>query len=201
MHGKSKGTMHIAAMLLATVSATGCATITKGASQSVTIATDPPGAACTLTREGAAIGVISPTPGTLQIEKDKDAISILCRKEGYFDGAAVLDSSFQGMTFGNLIFGGVIGVAVDGASGAMHSYPPMLTVGLTPESFDSTAARDMFFDRRRQEALADYERTAASIRKNCAEDGCAGELRTAEQRKDTAIALLERERSRVTVRR
>lgn len=33
-------------------------------------------------------------------------------------------SEFQTMTFGIILFGGLIGIAVDAASGAMQSTPP-----------------------------------------------------------------------------
>ena len=37
-------------------------------------------------------------------------------------------SEFQAMTFGNILFGGLIGVVVDAASGATHEYPPLVTI-------------------------------------------------------------------------
>ena len=37
------------------------------------------------------------------------------------------------MTFGNILFGGIIGVAVDASSGAMNEYPSSVTVRLIPE--------------------------------------------------------------------
>src|SRR3546814_11002644 len=49
------------------------------------------------------------------------------------------------MTFGNILFGGIIGVAVDASSGAMNQYPSSVTIALVPESFTSTTARDVFF--------------------------------------------------------
>lgn len=41
----------------------GCATITKGSQQTVTISTDPTGAACNMTRDGKPLAVVNPTPG------------------------------------------------------------------------------------------------------------------------------------------
>src|SRR3546814_15893800 len=83
----------------------GCATITKGSDQSVTVLTDPNGAQCTFDRDGMTLAVVNPTPGTVQIEKSKDTITVRCKKEGFFETAETLDSEVQGMTFGNILFG------------------------------------------------------------------------------------------------
>src|SRR3546814_17704285 len=84
------------------------------------------------------LAVVNPTPGTVQIEKSKDTITVRCKKEGFFETAETLDSEVQGMTFGNILFGGIIGVAVDASSGAMNQYPSSVTIALVPESFTST---------------------------------------------------------------
>lgn len=188
-----------AAILLASCNI-GCATITKGGDQTVTITSDPPGAACTLSREGGVIAAVPQTPGSIQIDKDKDTITVSCKKEGYFEMIQPMEAAFQGMTFGNILFGGLIGVAVDGMSGAMHQYPALLKVLLTPESFDSAEARDKFFARRRAEFLEEHAATVDSIRKNCDEEGCEGQIKAAKEHHDSRIALLEAKRSQAMVR-
>jgi hypothetical protein len=37
------------------------------------------------------------------------------------------------MAAGNVIFGGIIGLGVDAASGALNKYPDMMTVATTPD--------------------------------------------------------------------
>jgi hypothetical protein len=37
------------------------------------------------------------------------------------------------MAAGNVIFGGIIGLGVDAASGAMNKYPDVVTVAMTPD--------------------------------------------------------------------
>lgn len=110
-----------------------CSTIVEGTDQQVTVITDPSGASCTLSREGSVIGVVNPTPGSIQVDKSKNAIAVRCEREGYQPTAGTLSSEFEGMTFGNILFGGLIGVAVDASSGAMNEYPPSITLILTPE--------------------------------------------------------------------
>lgn len=107
---------------------TGCSTLTQGTSQLVTVMT--PGV------DGAKCNMISTsgknwfvvTPGSVNVDKSKDDISVTCKKDGYRDGAAVMTSDFENMSFGNIVFGGVIGVGVDAATGAMNKYPPTVSV-------------------------------------------------------------------------
>ena len=74
--------------LLAAVTSTllgGCATLTTSTSQTITLTTEPPGAACTFKREGQVIGIINPTPGSLNVSKSHSDIDVTCVKEGFLD--------------------------------------------------------------------------------------------------------------------
>jgi len=197
---RKKKLLTSAAALLLCPFFTACATITKGGDQTVTITSDPPGATCTLSREGAVIAAVSQTPGSVQLDKDKDTITVSCKKEGYFEAIQPLEAVLQGMTFGNILFGGLIGVAVDGMSGAMHQYPTLVRILLTPESFDSAEARDKFFTRRRSEFLEEHAATVESIKNNCEEESCEGQIKAAKELHDSRIALLEQKRSQARVR-
>lgn len=106
-----------AAILLA-----GCATITKGTTQAVSIQTPgAPGAQCTLS--SAAIGTQTVvTPATLTLEKSQENIQVVCRKECYQDAVGIIPSHTEGMTAGNILVGGVVGLGVDAVSGAMNKY-------------------------------------------------------------------------------
>ncbi len=113
--------------LVAAVFLGGCATIIEGTSQPVTVATPgADGANCTLSSPDGTYYLI--TPGTVTVEKSKHDISVLCKKEGYSDGAATLASNFEGWTLGNIIFGGIIGVGVDAISGALNDYQGSITI-------------------------------------------------------------------------
>lgn len=120
-------------LLALTVVLPACSTIVEGTDQQVTVITDPSQASCTLSRQGSVIGVVNPTPGSLQVDKSRNAIEVRCEREGYQTTAATLSSEFEGMTLGNVIFGGLIGVAVDASSGAMNQYPSSITIILSPE--------------------------------------------------------------------
>lgn len=97
----------------------GCATLTTSSSQTVTVQTDPPGAVCTFTRDRAVVGLVNPTPGTLSVSKNRLDLTVRCDKGGYPEATGTVGSRFQPMTFGNILFGGLVGVVVDASSGAM----------------------------------------------------------------------------------
>lgn len=100
----------------------GCASIVRGTSQSVAISTPPvTGAVCDL-NSGAGSWQVT-TPGAVTVEKSSEDIQARCHKEGYQDAVAVIPSNFEGWTVGNLVFGGIIGLGVDAATGAINKYP------------------------------------------------------------------------------
>ena len=112
-------------LLLASLSAVtliGCATITKGTTQAVAVNTPGvTGAQCTLTSSSVGSKVVS-TPATITLEKGSDNVAVLCKKERYQDAAGVISSNTEAMAAGNIIAGGVIGLGIDAASGAMNKY-------------------------------------------------------------------------------
>jgi hypothetical protein len=77
------------------------------------------------------------SPGVASVEKSKADIQIRCTKPGWQDAASTIPSNFQGWTVGNLVLGGLIGVGVDAATGAINDYPhtfqvPMMQALGTP---------------------------------------------------------------------
>lgn len=68
------------------------------------------------------------------------------------------------MTFGNILFGGIIGVAVDASSGAMHEYPAAISIAMAPNSFPNASERDKFFDQRAGGIRKDTESVTAKLR-------------------------------------
>ncbi len=180
-----------------------CATIVEGDDQTVSVITDPPGARCELTRDGQTVGFVNPTPGSVALGKSSDHVSVRCEKDDHFDGAAVLASSFQGMTFGNIIFGGIIGVAVDAASGSMHQYPADVTVVLAPKAFANAAMRDRFFDRQKERVLSEAAKAAADAKGYCQSaqerQDCDAVIAAIETERDIKLRDLEDQRTRATV--
>ena len=180
---------------LAGAMASGCATVTTGPRQTLRVTTQPPGASCKITREATQLGVVDPTPGTVDIEKGSTGIWIACGKAGHLPASAEAAAQFQGMTFGNVLLGGLVGLAVDAASGAMFFYPDSVHVVLVPARFDSAQERDRFFEglssRITQRAAGAIERLSQS----CSTEKCRQELRAIERTRDEQLADLERQKA------
>lgn len=191
----------------------GCATLTTSSSQTVTVMTDPAGAACTFKREGQVVGIVNPTPGSLMVSKSHTAIDVACVKEGYVDATGTVGSKFQAMTLGNILFGGIIGIVVDAASGATAEYEPQITVLLTPSEFTDADARDRFFDRQRDTFAAQARQARARIAEDCQSSGrpsgsgagsgnsdCDDKLRRADDEEKSGLARIESQRQTAKVR-
>ena len=116
---------------MAALASTGCASIVGGTSQVVSVETNAagrsaPGARCALSNPKGEYFVT--TPGTVTINRAYDDLIVRCTLAGHDPGSTSVKSTTKAMAFGNLIFGGVVGGAVDIASGAAYEYPVMITV-------------------------------------------------------------------------
>ena len=97
---------------------TGCATIFHGSSQTISLSTDPPDA---LVRAG---GNTYKSPAQAILRRDADYI-ITAEKDGFETSQGTITHSVHWPTFlGNIIFGGLIGWAIDFSSGAAYKLEP-----------------------------------------------------------------------------
>lgn len=115
----------------------GCATITRGTTESFVIETKPTGAKASL-----STGLFCNTPCSLKVKRRGDFVVTL-EKEGYETVTATVTSSIDGGggagMAGNVLLGGVIGAGVDAGTGAMHSHKANpLVVELTPIDTDGS---------------------------------------------------------------
>jgi hypothetical protein len=116
----------------AILSFSACATLTKGTTQPVAINTPgAPGAQCTLTSGAIGTKVVT-TPATIVLDKSQDAIAVTCRKACFQDGVGIIASNTEAMSAGNIVFGGVVGLGVDAASGAMNKYNADNQIAMVP---------------------------------------------------------------------
>jgi hypothetical protein len=113
----------------AALAASGCSTLTEGTSQTIAVTTTPPGALCTLTRDGQAIATIGPTPGTATVDRSTREILVTCHKTGFGDVSYADQADLAAATFGNIMTGGV-GFAVDFATGADIKYNGTVNIAL-----------------------------------------------------------------------
>ena len=99
-----------------------CATITRGTSQKFNIDTTPTAANVEL-----STGQTCVSPCELKLKRKK-GFTVTAKKEGYEPAKAVVDSRVRGGGVaggaGNIIAGGLVGIAVDASSGAMNDLTP-----------------------------------------------------------------------------
>jgi hypothetical protein len=122
--------------------------VTSGTDHTLLVESEPAGATCDLNRSGANIGVVNPTTGSARISKSRHDITVNCEKTDHEPTSSTVTAGFQAATLGNVLVGGVIGLAADLASGAAITYPDNVKVALWPRSFPSAAARDAFIEGR-----------------------------------------------------
>jgi hypothetical protein len=108
-----------------------CASIVGGRYQPVSVDTrvgdhSIVGANCTLTNDRGEVHVT--TPGTVMVHRASAPLNISCEKGGSKIGEQSLPSHIRPMIWGNIVFGGLIGIIVDFSDGAAHHYPQMVTV-------------------------------------------------------------------------
>jgi hypothetical protein len=104
----------------------GCASIVSGQNQPVSI--DVPqceGANCKLMNDKGTWFVKA--PGSVTVSRAYGDLTVTCSKEGFGASTNTVASTTKAMAAGNIIFGGVIGVGVDVATGAAYDYPTPIT--------------------------------------------------------------------------
>jgi len=120
-------TLTLLVAVLATT-AGGCATISKGTTQSISFNSSPSGA--TVVVNGSVRGQ---TPTVIALARSRDH-SGQVYMPGYQPVAFRITRRPTNAIFGNILIGGLIGAAVDGASGANND--------LSPESITITLLRE-----------------------------------------------------------
>jgi hypothetical protein len=120
------------AAVICTFAFTGCATVTGGDTQQVSLDTRGPGgeavnsASCTLQNNKGTWNVQSPS--IVKVHRSFDDLLVQCKKEGVPDGHLRAISAVKPALFGNILFGGGIGAFVDHTTGSAYDYPDNLSV-------------------------------------------------------------------------
>lgn len=121
------------AMIMLTLG--GCASIIEGTDQTISVATEPTGAACAMQRAGVTIGEIPRTPGAVNVEKTKDDITIECALEGFQRTSCLNSSDYAGVGAANALLGILtmgVGFAIDSATGSDNKYESAVAMRMTP---------------------------------------------------------------------
>ena len=100
------------------VGSTGCATIMHGTRQDVSITSVPSGAAVTVNGQDKG-----KTPIAVELaRKDKHLVKV--ELAGYLPFEQYLVRKVSGWVWGNLVFGGIPGLAVDAITGGLYKVAP-----------------------------------------------------------------------------
>jgi hypothetical protein len=120
----------------------GCSTITTGPNQSIAVATEPAGATCQLSRDGAPLAIVQTTPGSATVSKSGHDIAVDCSGPQGLTGAAVIPANRQAETMANIALGPafLLGYAIDLGTGAANEYPRGVRIWLDGPSDARTAA-------------------------------------------------------------
>jgi hypothetical protein len=176
-----------------------CATVVSGTSQDVAVETEPQGARCTFSRGAEGdLGSIGPTPGKLHLTRRKEAVTITCTRDGFEPSVETVESIFTGATVGNILLGGIVGAAVDAASGANNWYPDRVIIPMAPVSFANATERDAYFDgtaaRIRETVAADSKKILDACNPSKREF-CQIDVQRLETARDKALASIDRQRA------
>jgi hypothetical protein len=121
----------------------GCATIVSKGSQTITVTSVPDAANVSIVNLGGDAVHSGMTPMTVTLKKGRgyfkpETYTVRFSKEGFQPREITVRGQVNGWYFGNIIFGGLIGLlAVDPATGAMYTLTPK-AVGATLASANVT---------------------------------------------------------------
>jgi hypothetical protein len=107
-----------AGVILAILILMGCATIMHGTSQEIGIQSTPSGAAVSV--DNKPLGT---TPVVAKLSR-KDTHTVTITLDGYYPYEANIVRSTSGWVWGNIVFGGLVGLAVDAISGGLYKLKP-----------------------------------------------------------------------------
>lgn len=111
----------IVALLL--LLATGCATIMHGTAQSIGLSSTPTHARVFV--DNHQVGI---TPTVVKLSR-KDHHLVRMELAGYQPFEATITRSTSGWVWGNLVFGGLVGLAVDAITGGLYKLTPEQIAG------------------------------------------------------------------------
>jgi uncharacterized protein YceK len=114
---KARNAIALTAILVAFV-ITGCASIIHGTTQKVGVSSTPTGAAVTIDNKP-----LGNTPLFADLSRKNEHI-VTIEMPGYDKTELTLTKSVSGWVWGNIVFGGLIGLAVDAISGGLYNLSP-----------------------------------------------------------------------------
>jgi len=117
--------MRIVGIVALCAVAGGCASVTRGTTENLSIVSTPPGAEATLT--GLDVPTACVTPCAVVVKRNAD-IAVSFQKEGYEPQVVQLTKEIPATGAagfaGNVLLGGLVGMGVDAVTGAATDHKP-----------------------------------------------------------------------------
>lgn len=126
-----------------------CSSIVSSSQYAVTINSHPDGAKFVVTnRMGIKVhSGVTPASVTLKASSgyfEGERYTVTFKKEGYSKKSFTLTSSVDGWYWGNILFGGIIGLLiVDPATGAMYNLPDRVDISMDEQNASRSPAKDL----------------------------------------------------------
>lgn len=135
-----------AVALVSTIAFSNCASIIHGPTQSVDITSQPTGAKITINDQYRG-----ETPKTLLLRRkgfmkgepkgNKEYVTKI-ELEGYYPYELKIKRQMDGWFLGNLVFGGLIGIAIDAGNGSMYKLSPDQLIAQMGKDASTTSKKD-----------------------------------------------------------
>lgn len=144
-------TFRFVSAILASALVCGCSSIVSKSSYPVVINSNPDAASFEITNRAGQKVESGQTPATVTLKSSSgyfkgEAYTIVLKKPGYQDQTYTINSTVDGWYFGNILFGGLIGMLiVDPATGAMYNLPDRADIPLEPDN-SIQQSRRLFID-------------------------------------------------------
>jgi uncharacterized protein YceK len=110
--------MTVGLAILVSCVVVGCATIMHGTTQGIGFSSTPSGASITVDNQTHGT-----TPTVVNLDR-KDTHIVKIELAGYQPFEATITRSVSGWVWGNIVFGGLIGLVVDAISGGLYKLSP-----------------------------------------------------------------------------
>ncbi|MBW6398263.1 hypothetical protein KPL78_10420 [Roseomonas sp. HJA6] len=135
----------------------------------VAVATDPPGAQCSVHRGDRVVAEVAASPGTVTLPRSYAVLEVRCRADGYLETAEVMRPSDDPAVF-RMAPNGIIGATatiISAASARTMRYPGEVTIAMVPATFPDEETRTRFFETRRQAIIASRAAQLALADERC----------------------------------
>jgi hypothetical protein len=119
----------IALSLVGALALGACASIIEGRTQNVQVNTNPALQADCIFKDKKGQEYRARVPGAVTVNRGDGPLLVQCYVQGG-KGDSIVEETLEPWALGNVLLGGVIGIAVDGYTGAYQKYPDQVTITL-----------------------------------------------------------------------